>query len=473
MSIRSLILATSISAFALIGCSDGSDGLNDTTNPSQSEAGSANIVETAVAAGTFNTLAAALEATGLNTVLADESATYTVFAPNDDAFAALGQETIDALLADPDTLRDILLYHVIAGQAVDANTAIGLAGSTVTMANNDDVALTLENGDLFVNEAKVIGTDIFASNGIIHVIDSVLLPPADEEDPSTLPNIVETAVAAGNFTTLVAALQATGLDQTLANADDSFTVFAPNDDAFAKLGEDTINALLADTDTLRDILLYHVIGGAVVDSTTALSLTDSDVQMANGDTVRLSLDGERLLVNMSEVIATDLRASNGIIHVIDTVLLPPADTVPETDIPLSNLLDTARNQGNLNTLVAALEATGLDVAIGHGNDMYTVFAPTDDAFAALGQDTIDALLADTDTLSNILLYHVIAGTAVDSTTATGLVGVSIEAANGDRFSLSSRNGYLYINDSKIITTDILASNGIIHVIDAVLIPPVH
>ncbi len=187
--------------------------------------------------------------------------------------------------------------------------------------------------------------------------------------------------------------------------------------------------------------------------------------MANGSSTAITLDGSNLLINQSTVVVTDVMASNGIIHVIDTVLLPPAE-VPSA----SNLLDTAREAGNFTTLVAALEATGLDVAIGHGNDLYTVFAPTDAAFAALGTDTINALLADPETLRNILLYHVIAGTAVDAATAVSKVGVSIEMANGGRVVLKQEHGDLFINNSRIIQTDVRASNGIIHAIDAVLIP---
>lgn len=420
-----------------------------------------NLVETAVEAGSFTTLAAALQATDLISVLADESASFTVFAPTDAAFDALGQETINALLADPDTLRDILLYHVLPGE-VDAATAISLAGTTVTMVNGDDSAITLNEGQLMINMANVTTADVRASNGIIHVIDAVMLPPADPV--ATQSNITDTAIAA-DFPTLVAALQATGLDTVLADESSTFTVFAPSEEAFAKLGDETINNLLANPDQLRDILLYHVVAGAAVDSTTALSLVGTTVEMANGDSTALTLDGQNLLINQSTVIATDIQASNGVIHVIDTVLLPPEDTPAA-----KNLIDTARDAGNFTTLVAALEATGLDVAIGHGRDLYTVFAPTDAAFALLGEDTIQALLADPETLRNILLYHVITGTALDGATVTDKVGVSIEMANGDRIVVKQKNGGLFINNSQIVATDIRASNGIIHVLDAVLIP---
>lgn len=436
-----------------------------------------NLVGTALAAGTFNTLAAALEATNLVSVLSDEQREFTVFAPNDAAFAALGDDTVNALLADPDTLRDILLYHVLPDTRVDAATAISLAGNTLTTANEDDIALSLNDGDLFVNLSQVIATDITASNGVIHVIDSALIPPTDSV-PDTQVSIVETAVAAGSFNTLVAALQATGLDSTLANTEDTFTVFAPTDEAFAKLGDDTINALLADPETLTDILLYHVLGGSVVNSTTAISLAGTSVTTSNGDSVAVSVQGDELVINESIVIQADVQTSNGIIHAIDTVLLPPAAEPVETPTASTpalaetgTLLDVARAAGNFTTLVAALEATGLDGAIGHPGDLYTVFAPTDEAFAALGQTTINALLDDPDTLRDILLYHVIAGTVVDANSAVGLVGTSIEAGNGDRFMLSVQGEGLFINDSQIIATDIRGVNGVIHVIDAVLIPP--
>lgn len=452
------------------------------TEATGTDAGAMNIVDTAIAAKTFFTLVSALEATGLDAVLADDSKTFTVFAPTDDAFEKLGNETINALLADTETLSDILLYHVLADSAVNAETAVSLAGSMVTMANGDDVAIVLSDGRLFINQSEVVVTDVMASNGIIHVIDTVLIPPTDmdAEEPAAL-NIVETAVAAGSFNVLAQALTATGLVETLSNADDQFTVFAPTDAAFAKLPEGTLEALLADPDTLADILLYHVIGGSIVNSTTAISLAGSNVTMANGDDVALSLRDGALFVNESQVTATDVVASNGIIHVIDTVLLPPTENAvkPETAVNEENseatlsgtILDIASSNPNFSTLVAAVQAAGLDGALGHPGDTYTVFAPTNAAFDILGEATINALLADPDTLRNILLFHVIPGTAVNAEAATGLVGVDVQAGNGGTLRLSATDaGGLQINGANIVATDIHAVNGVIHVIDAVLIP---
>jgi len=481
-----LLIAASL--VFLSACSDEGGVIGDDAVTQAAEAGNepanddtkvgVNIVDTAVAAEQFTTLVAALQATGLDETLADESKTFTVFAPTDAAFSELGDDTISALLGDTDTLSNILLYHVFPDAAVDAETAISLAGSMITMANGNEVSIVLSDDKLFINQSEVIITDVLASNGIIHVIDSVLIPPADENtaEPVSM-NIVETAVAAGTFNTLAQALTATGLIDTLSSADEQFTVFAPTDDAFAKLPEGTLDALLADPDTLSDILLYHVISGATVDSTTATSLAGSSATMANGDDVAISLDNGNLLINDATVIAADVLASNGIIHVIDTVLLPPADqpapekeTPAATDTPTGTILDIAQSNEDFSTLVAAVKAAGLDGALAHPGDTYTVFAPTNAAFAALGQDTIDALLADPEALRNVLLLHVIPGTVVDAATALSLVGFDIQAGNGETLSLTLEGDSLLINGAKIVATDIQAVNGVIHVIDAVLLP---
>jgi len=457
------LLGMLVLALTVTACSSDSSSRRpaDVQEPVEPEVVLSSITQTAVDAGGFETLVAALQATGLDATLADETATFTVFAPTDEAFAVLGEAAINALLADIDTLSDILLYHVIAGQAVDGETATGLAGSTVEMANGDMVAITVRDGNLFINDAQVVTADIEASNGIIHVIDAVLLPPADVEAPGT---ITEVAVANGSFTTLVAALQATGLDSVLADETMIYTVFAPTDAAFEALGEDTINALLADLDTLSDILLYHVVPGAAVDAVTALSLAGTDVTMANGSDTSLSLVDGELYINQAKVIVTDVAASNGVIHVIDAVITPPSEE-------LGNIAEVAIAAGSFKTLVAALQATGLDAVVADESAIFTVFAPTDEAFAALGQETIDALLADPDTLKDILLYHVIADASVEAETAISLAGSMVEMANGDTVMLSLSDGKLFINDAEVVATDVEASNGIIHVINKVILPP--
>lgn len=263
------------------------------------------IVDTAIAADDFNTLVAALQATGLDEALRGDGP-FTVFAPTDAAFAALGQDTIDALLADTDTLSSILLFHVAAGSydAEDVLARDGILTLNGAVAGIDADAVQIEG-------ANIVTTDIETDNGIIHVIDAVILPPTDD--------IVDTAVAAGSFNTLVAAVQAAGLEETL-RGDGPFTVFAPTDDAFAALGEDTINALLADTETLSNILLYHVAPGAL----TAVDVVgSSNIEMAQGDETTISVTDEGAFIDNAQIVMTNIFTSNGVIHVIDAVILPP------------------------------------------------------------------------------------------------------------------------------------------------------
>jgi len=444
------------------------------TSPDETTA-TLNIVDTAVGNGNFTTLVTALQTAGLDTVLADEASTFTVFAPTDDAFTALGSDAIEALLADQDRLEDVLLYHVIADNNVSSDTAFSLAGAMVEAANGSMLAIESIDGALFINDAQVIATDIATSNGVIHVIDAVLFPaevnagdnegqPGDNGgDGTTLLNIVDTAIAAGSFNTLAMALQATDLDTVLMDDSASFTVFAPTDAAFEELGQDGINALLADPDTLSDILLYHVIGGSAVDAQTAVSMAGSKVTAANGEEFALSLNDGNLFVNLSQVTATDVFASNGVIHVIDAVLVPQAPTAAS-----GSIVDVAVADGRFTTLVAALQATELDTVLADHSGIFTVFAPTDDAFAALGMDTITSLLGDLPTLSNILQTHVISGSTIDSVTAFAATGSSVETASGNSVLLSIRDGSLFVNESRVIIKDIVAENGIIHVIDSVI-----
>lgn len=419
-----------------------------------------NIVEVASDAGSFTTLITAVESAGLDSTLADETASFTVFAPTDDAFAALGQDTIDALLADTDKLTSILTYHVLSGDPVASEAAISLAGSTVETVNGAKVAITVRDGELFINNAKVTSADIEASNGIIHVLDAVITPPEQTVVEGT---IVDAALATESLSTLVTAVQAAGLDSVLADPEATFTVFAPTNDAFAALGEETIAALLGDIDTLSNILLFHVVPEVAVDSITALSLFGEMVEMANGDSVTVSVEEGVLKINGASVTIADIVTDNGIVHVIDTVLTPPEPA-------LGTIVDVAVADGRFTTLVEAVQAADLAATLSDETDTFTVFAPTDDAFAALPEGTLDGLLADTEALSNVLLYHVLADQAVPSEDAIALDGSMVEMANGQSVTVLVREGELFINESKVIIADVEASNGIIHVLDSVLIP---
>jgi transforming growth factor-beta-induced protein len=419
------------------------------------------IVDIAVADGRFTTLVAAVQAAGLAETLSGEGP-FTVFAPTDDAFAALPEGTVESLLADPEgALTDVLLYHVVDG-AVMAETVVTLESATTL--GGEDVTITVTDGNVFLNETtQVIITDIEASNGVIHVIDTVLLPPSMSAEAEMAPSIAEIAVADGRFTTLVAALDAAGLVETL-SGEGSFTVFAPTDDAFAALPEGTVESLLEDpAGALTDILLYHVVDGAVM-AETVVTLESATTLQGEDVTITVT-DGNVFLNDTIQVIITDIEASNGIIHVIDGVLLPPSMTAEE----LPSIAEIAVEDGRFTTLVAALEAAGLVETLS-GEGAFTVFAPTDDAFAALPEGTVATLLEDpAGALTDILLYHVVDGVVpaemvVTLESATTLNGADVTITVNDA-------GEVFLNDTiQVIITDIQASNGIIHVIDGVLLP---
>jgi uncharacterized surface protein with fasciclin (FAS1) repeats len=204
--------------------------------------------------------------------------------------------------------------NVVEGKVMAADVT-GLESATTLLGK--DIAIKVDMGSVYINDAKVIITDIETSNGVIHVIDAVILP-SDEEAKT----IVEIAAADERFTTLVAAVTAAELVETL-SGEGPFTVFAPTNDAFAALPAGTVESLLLpeNKQALTDILLYHVVSGKVM-AADVVGLTSATTVLGKDLTITVR-DGKVFLNDTVEVIITDIEASNGVIHVIDAVLLPP------------------------------------------------------------------------------------------------------------------------------------------------------
>ena len=278
-----------------------------------------NVVEKLAKTGQFNTLIAAVTAADLGDALATTDG-ITVFAPTDAAFAKIPADTLKAVLADKAALTNILTYHVVPMRLSERRLA---RMGSVTTLQGTDVAVTGDVEELVLNgDVNVVLGDIKASNGTIHAIDSVLMPAEKPMPQPELKDIVDTAVAAGSFKTLVTAVQAAGLEDALRSAG-PFTVFAPTDDAFAKIPADTLNSIIADKALLTSILTYHVVG-AEVKASEFLDRGRGRTPTLNGAKIKYEvIDGKLILNGNVQVIATDIKASNGIIHVIDTVLIPP------------------------------------------------------------------------------------------------------------------------------------------------------
>lgn len=273
----------------------------------------ADIVDTAVSAGQFNTLVAAVKAADLVETLKGEGP-FTVFAPTDEAFAAIPEEDLAALLKPEakDQLTSILLYHVVSGE-VTSDKVVELTGATTVNGQRADIKV--EDGKVMLDGATVVTTDIKCDNGVIHVIDAVILPESR--------NLPEVATAAEKFSTLLAAVKAAGLVDAL-SGDEPLTVFAPTDEAFAALPAGTVESLLKpeNTDQLKSILTYHVVSGRVYSDQAVEAGKAATLQ---GNEVMIKVDGETATVNDATLLKTDIDASNGVIHVIDKVLIPSSD----------------------------------------------------------------------------------------------------------------------------------------------------
>ena len=381
------------------------------------------IVDLAVATPSLSTLVAAVTQAGLVDAL-NGPGPLTVFAPTNDAFAQLNA------LPEGDALIEVLTYHVAQGKL----TAVDLIeAGTVTTLQGEEITIEQREDGVFLNgNVQVIMADIVASNGIIHVIDQVLV----QETP--LASIVDIATSNDSFATLVGALQAAELVETL-QGEGPFTVFAPTNDAFEALDA------IPSGDVLKEVLLYHVAAGKFA----AADLLESGiVTTVQGDEVTIEMvDGKVLLNGSIEVVTADIEASNGIIHVITGVLVP-------------SIIGLAANP-DLSTFVSVVRSLNLLEEL-EGEGPLTIFAPTNNAFAAL--ETVPGGNA----LREVLLNHVVTGRL---TAADLLERGTITTLQGAEITIEMIDGKVLLNGVVEVTmANIQASNGIVHVITEVLIP---
>lgn len=299
-SIVSRIPAVLLAGAVLVGC-----GEDDVTDPVDLDT----IGATASSSSDLSSLTAALDAAGLVSTL-EGPGPFTVFAPIDAAFEALGTDRLDVLLAPENRtlLQKVLTYHVVAGEIMSDELSDGLTAETV---EGTDVTFDLSDpANPKVNGASIVEADIQASNGVIHLVDGVLTQNLD---------VVDVAIVEG-FSTLVELVEQQGLTSTLRgdNGGDGYTVFAPTDDAFDALSS------VPSGDDLTNILLYHVVAAAVESG----ALSDGQVvSTAYVDhDFRVNIDGSVTITDESgntvDVVLTDVSAANGVIHVVDAVLIP-------------------------------------------------------------------------------------------------------------------------------------------------------
>jgi len=418
----------------------------------------------------YTSLLAALERADLVNTL-DGTTQFTVFAPNNAAFDAFLAANGFATLEDVpvDLLRNVLLNHVVSGAVQSGDLSTGYFNSNAvfgTTSLNLSLFIDTTSGVRINGVATVTSADNNVDNGVIHLVDAVI----------GIPTIVTQATANPDFSTLVDALVA-ATDGTvdyvalLSDTSSTFTVFAPNNAAFAALldvlGVTSVNDL--PQDILQSVLNYHVIAGANVQSG---DLTNGPVTTFQGEDIIVSVDNGPQIIdatgNPTNVIAADVQTGNGVVHAIDMVLLPEE----VLDVIDPTISDLAMMTPSLSTLNEALGITGLNVVLDNRDADFTVFAPTNDAFDTFLNGTP---LADVpvDALTQIVLNHALTGTFFSSDLTTGYVNSLATYGTTDNplnMYINLDSGVLINGVSNVIldSANIEAANGVVHVVDAVI-----
>ena len=292
---------------------------------------------------------------------------------------------------------------------------------------------------------------------IVPLLVAAALTGALIAQDKTQKNIVEVAAAAGQFNTLLAAAKAADLAGTLSGKG-PFTVFAPTDAAFEKLGKETIADLLKpeNKQKLASILTYHVVGSKM---DAAAVTKQKAIATLQGGELSVAVEDGKVRIGTATVVSADIMASNGVIHVVDTVLLPPATP---------NIVEVAQKAGKFGTLLKAATAAGLADTLAKGGP-FTVFAPTDEAFAALGDAAIADLLKpeNKQKLAMILKHHIVSGKVM---AADAMKLDEAKTIAESTLSLKRDGKTLMVGGAKVVKADVMASNGVIHVVDAVILP---
>lgn len=433
---RKRAAALAVLTALLAGCSD-DDSNNSNPGASQPQT----IVNRLNGLG-LTTLATAIDAADLEATL-NGPGPFTLFAPTNAAFAALPAGTLQTLLqpANQAALQDLLRYHVLAGN-VSSATAVGLPGATTVQGG--ELIIDSVGGGLYLNDARVTTADVAATNGVIHVIDAVLTPPV---------SVADTLEARG-FTTLLAAIDAAGLTGALNGG--NFTVLAPTEAAFAALPAGALNDLLLPQNQaqLISLLQFHLIPGPQK-ATTLVSAGERE--SLEGPLQFFGLGPSGATVSGAAIERFNVPATDGLVHVVAEVLIAPGDVVEQA---IALQFDTLAQLLTDASLVATLQGTG----------PFTVFAPTDAAFAALPATTLAFLTdpANVATLQQVLTYHVVPGALQASEV---VAATSLTSVQGGAISVDASNGVVLNGGSTVIATDVFAANGVIHAIDAVLVPP--
>jgi transforming growth factor-beta-induced protein len=420
------------------------------------------IMELAQATSNLSTFVTAVNAAGLTSALKGPGP-FTVFAPSNAAFAAVDAATLEALLANPAALADLLKYHVVSGEKMSGDLT---SGSVSTLLSGKSINVTVSGGMVTLNGTSGVETaDLDATNGVIHIIDEVLIYPGFEVPKKS---IYDLAASAPSLSTLKAALDMFPDLVSALDSDGSYTVFAPTNDAFAALlgviGQTSLNDV--PESVIERLLKYHVIAGASLMSADLADGQEAATLLSADDKITVGIDGTLVTINGANVTTADVEASNGVVHILDAVL------VPTLELSIVNtIVEPAYFNKNFSILTEAVVKADLLGTLTNPSASLTLFAPDNAAFAAAGITSV-AGLSGAD-LTPILTYHVL-GSEVFAN-ALPPTGSAVTTLNGP-FYLSINTNGAFINGLTKITTatvsggDLDYNNGVVHLINRTLLP---
>lgn len=395
------------------------------------------IADTVMNTADFSTLLTALQAADLVDTL--KSGQYTVFAPTNEAFNKLPSDVLAGVLNDSDMLKSVLLYHVVSGK-VNAKQIMNL--KNVKSAQGATLSVKMSGSKVMINGANVIAADIPACNGVIHVIDTVLMPPMSAVMPAPAP--VAAAPAVPQPAPAPAPMPAPALIIP------ATPISMPTD-----MGTAATPALVT-----TDAAITDVDADTSMDATT----TDTNTTVTTTETTTVAVPDTTTVAEIaSNVVETVVDAAGAAVDTVqDATAAIAADNAADNTI-----YDVIVDDDRFSTLRSLLSDADLTETLMGGT--YTLFAPTDEAFAKVDPDTLALIASDPEVLKQVLLYHVVAGnmTGEQVTAATQLA-----SAEGASLNIAANGSTVKINDTATITSvDMTASNGVVHVIDSVLLPP--
>ena len=539
---RFLILLSCL--FLVVACGGGSDEPNTspdeptlegtpiatiTPDPDAALSDETSVIDTLANLPEFQSMTALIRQVELTDKL-QSAGPYVLLAPTDAAFEALPEDVLAGLTADETDLADVIMYHIVEGE-FDSD-ALRTADPSVTTLLGDN----LELGDV------EFGEELPASNGRVYPINRVLIPPsvqvnspdADQEtvaeeaeevdeaqaeaevaeqsdaaeEPTAEPRavtafpeqqiideasasgtILDIVSSSGEFSRITELLNATELAETLTESEGPFTFFAPTNDAVDALSDDTLALLLNEPRTrLAPILSYHLTGSTIT-SVELIDLAPTNLLMLGDAEALISVQEDAVFIDDAQVIQYDIQAENGVVHVIDTLLIPPTEreSLLEED---SVLVDdqateddnriTIEDRGEINnlidTLIAASDAT-IFVNLLDAADLtnlleaseegpFTIFAPTDSAFRDLSTETLETLNeGPVGNVAPLLLAHIVPG----EVRAADLADGELDTLTNQPLTIALAGDVITVNGAQIVASDIIAENGIIHFIDDVLL----